>query len=137
MTLRRWGIFAVKSHTAQGFFLVSWLDMLHRSTQQHQCSHPACYMLPEPPLLAYYLQQPAHTLIRNSHSCPFTPQQLTDGRGHSLSPRTSPSHVHMHMHRACPHTLLPTVIHVMDTHSRSVPTPFPGAFSQTHSGCLP
>lgn len=104
------------------------LDMLHRSTQQHQCSHPVCYMLPEPPLLAYYLQQLTHAHVE----LPFVPlyPSIAHSRGHSLSPRAAPSHVHVHMHGPCPHTLLPTSDSHQGTHTeRAFPPlslqPFP------------
>lgn len=59
MTLRRWGLQSNIIYSPRiSPDLV--LDMLHRSTQQHHCSHPACYMFPEPPLLACYLQQLTH-----------------------------------------------------------------------------
>lgn len=99
-------------------------DMLHGSTQQHQCSHPAPSMLPEPPLLACYLQQLTHApaelpflslypSIAPRQQRPFLVPWCSSfprARAHAQSPPSHPA---------------PYSDSHQGTHRRSVPTPFP------------
>lgn len=89
-------------------------------------------MLPEPTLLACNLQQLTHTLMQSCHSCAFAPQNLTDSRGHSLSPRAAPP--------PCTCTepaLTPCSDSHQDTHTQGAFPPLSlQPFSPTHTGCL-
>lgn len=115
-------------HTAQGFLLI----LRWTCCYDGQCSLPATCS--QSLLLACNLQQLTHTLMQSCHSCAFTPQNLTDSRGHSLSPRAAPPPVHMH--RACPHSLLPAVTHIR-THTQGTFPPLSlQPFFPTHAGCL-